>query len=362
MPADANDLVICFATQGSGHGEERRIVELLAPLEPTLFSFDRGSKPKTALRLLAQLRRARPAVVVMEGTGLGGGLTLLIARRWLGIPYVVSSGDAVGPFIAAAHPRLRRLANLYERALYGCSDGVIGWSPYVVGRAVTLGARRAASAANWSASTPAPDARSAVRERLGIPAGALVFGIVGSLQYNARLDWCYGLDLVRALRATDREDLRVLIVGDGNGRDRLAELAGDDLDRRVLLPGRCEVAEVADHLAAMDVGSLPQSRDAVGALRYTTKLSEYVAAGLPVVTGQLPFAYDLDDGWIWRLPGELPWQGRYIDALASLMASLGADELSARRAKVPVGTPLFDKESQQRRVSALVADVIAARR
>jgi hypothetical protein len=128
------------------------------------------------------------------------------------------------------------------------------------------------------------------------------------------------------------------------------------------LAGRCEVAEVADHLAAMDVGSLPQTRDPVGALRYTTKLSEYVAAGLPVVSGQLPFAYDLDDGWIWRLPGELPWGDRYIDALASLMSTLSTQELAARRLKVPVGTPLFNRELQQRRVSALVADVIAARR
>ncbi len=359
MAADGSDVVICFATQGSGHGEERRIVELLAPLEPTLFPFDRSAKPRTALRLLATLRRLRPAVVVMEGTGLGGGLPLLLAGRWLGIPYVVSSGDAVGPFIAAAHPRLRAFADLYERLLYSRSAAVIGWSPYVVGRAITLGASRAATAANWSASLPAPDARATIRARLGIPTDAVVFGIVGSLQYNARLDWCYGLELVRALRATDREDLRVLIVGDGSGRARLAELAGDDLDRRVLLAGRCEVAEVADHLAAMDVGSLPQSRDPVGALRYTTKLSEYVAAGLPVVTGQLPFAYDLDDGWIWRLPGVLPWQRTYIDALAGLMATLSADELTAKRAKVPVATDLFDKQTQQRRISALVSDVIA---
>ena len=48
-----------------------------------------------------------------------------------------------------------------------------------------------------------------------------------------------------------------------------------------------------NHLAAFDLASLPQSVDGVGSFRYTTKLSEYLAAGLPIVTGQIPAAYDL---------------------------------------------------------------------
>ena len=61
----------------------------------------------------------------------------------------------------------------------------------------------------------------------------------------------------------------------------------------------------------MDVASLPQSVDGVGSFRYTTKLSEYLAARLPVVTGEIPLAFDLDDGWMWRLPGDAPWEERY---------------------------------------------------
>jgi hypothetical protein len=49
------------------------------------------------------------------------------------------------------------------------------------------------------------------------------------------------------------------------------------------------------------------SVDQVGSFRYTTKLSKYLAFGLPVITGQIPLAYDLDDGWIWRLAGDAPW-------------------------------------------------------
>jgi hypothetical protein len=47
---------------------------------------------------------------------------------------------------------------------------------------------------------------------------------------------------------------------------------------------------VPDYLAAFDVASLPQSCDQIGAFRYTTKLPEYLAAKLPIVTGELPVA------------------------------------------------------------------------
>ena len=73
------------------------------------------------------------------------------------------------------------------------------------------------------------------------------------------------------------------------------------------------------YLAAMDFASLPQSRDGVGMFRYTTKISEYAAAGLPIVTGRLPLAYDLDDGTMIRLPGFAPWSPQYIAAMADLM-------------------------------------------
>lgn len=348
--------VAYFATQGTGHGDELRMRELLADLDPEPLPFDRGARGRSALRLLRRILRRRPDLVVMEGTGVGGGLAVLAARLLAGVPYVVSSGDAVGPYIGLSRPWARPLAGLYERLLCRHCAGFVGWSPYLVGRALTFGAPRAMTAAGWSPAA-GPD-REARRRQLGIPAEAIVFGLVGSLRWNEAVGYCYGLELVRAALAAGREDLRVLVVGDGSGLPRLRELA-DRAPGRVILTGRVPKDEVPGYLAALDVAGLPQSVDPVGSFRYTTKVSEYLAAGLPIVTTQIPLAYDLDDGFLWRLPGTAPWDPRYLESLAHLMRTITPTDLATHRAAVPRTLPAFDRARQRRLMTDFVTDLLA---
>ena len=352
--------VACLATQGPGSQDEQRIVELLAPLSPSVWSPDRDHRLRSALKLWRRLRKLAPDIVVMEGTGIAGGVPLLLSRLTGGPPFVVSSGDAVGPFLGLLHAWLRWPGTVYEVSLCRASAGYIGWSPYLAGRALTFGAARAMTAANW-----APELSTAggagVRERLGIPDDALVFGLVGSLVWNPRRAYVYGLELVQAVRDLEREDVRVLVVGDGDGLAHLRHAAGSALGRSVLLPGRVAREDVGAYLGAMDVASLPQSVDRVGAFRYTTKLSEYLAAGVPVVTGELPLAYDLDDGWVWRLPGEAPWDPRYLDALSGLMRGLTRSQARERRPR-STRSDLFSAADQQRRVCAFVREAAARSR
>lgn len=353
--------ILCFATQGEQHLDARRLYELLEPLQPERFAFDRSHRLRSALALARAVRRERPQLVVMEGTGVAGGLTLLALSALGGLRYVVCSGDAVGPYLGLSSPLLGLLGTRYERALYRRCAGFIGWSPYLVGRALSFGAPRAMSAPGWAREQPSPGARERVRARLGIPEQALVVGLVGSLNWRARIGYGYGAELVRAVRASTRSDLVALIVGDGPGRARLQELAGEDLGGRVLLPGRVAAEEVADQLAAFDLASLPQSVDRVGAFRYSTKLAEYLAAGLPIVTSQIPAAYDLDTGFCWRLPGEGPWSERYVDALAALLGELTPAELALRREAIGGALAAsFDRDAQRARAAAFIGDLLAS--
>ena len=186
----------------------------------------------------------------------------------------------------------------------------------------------------------------------------LTFGIVGSLVWTPRYSYCYGAELVRAIKSTQRPDVCVLIVGGGSGLEHLRTLAGSDLGRRVFLTDGVAAAQVPDYLAAMDVGSLPQSVDGVGSFRYTTKVSEYITARLPFITGQIPLSYDLDSGGLWRLPGAAPWDRRYVDSLAFLMETLTANDIAAKRLAISQGVSEFDREAQIRRVSAFLNDIL----
>jgi glycosyltransferase involved in cell wall biosynthesis len=357
--------VLALATQGTGGDDENRLLSLLADFRPEVFPFDPRRKWQSFRQLIKRSFRQRPDLVVMEGTGLAGGLGLLLGRWLAGIPYVVSSGDAVGPFVARLRPLLGPLFGLYERLLCRWSAGFIGWTPYLAGRALTFGASRAITAPGWAPYSRSPQDQAAsrirIREQLGIAAQDLVFGLVGSLAWTKTVGYCYGLELVRASERTSRGNLKVLIVGDGAGRYRLEEAAGKRLGDRIILTGRMPRDQVPDYLAAMDVASLPQSIDQVGSFRYTTKLSEYLAAGLPLVTGQIPLAYDLGDSWLWRLPGKAPWDDRYINALASLMDRLTPTELKIKQAAVPRNLPEFDRDSQIHRVTDWITDLLNER-
>lgn len=355
--------ILCFATQGHAHLDGERICELLEHLQPESYHFKRDSKIRSAVGLVRAVRARRPQLIVMEGTGIAGGLTLIAIRALWGTPFVVSSGDAVGPYLHLHSRPIGVLGGLYERLLCRRCAGYVGWTPYLVGRALTYGAPRGMTAPGWTRGHASDGARDRIRRRLGIAGDALVVGLVGSLHWNERVEYVYGAELVRAVRRLTRRDVVACIVGDGSGLERLEDMAGEDLDSRVKLTGRVAPAEVPDYLAAFDIGSLSQSVDGVGSFRYTIKLSEYLAAGLPIVSGEIPAAYDLDEGFMWRLPGRAPWSSTYVEALAELLETLSAGEVAERRLAVSRrrGEP-FDKLTQQRRMSGFVADILTGER
>ncbi|GIX21527.1 MAG: glycosyl transferase family 1 [Gammaproteobacteria bacterium] len=114
-------------------------------------------------------------------------------------------------------------------------------------------------------------ARQAAKAALGVD-GATVLGFVGFMR-----DW-HGLDrLIERLRAAERDDWRLLIIGDGPARERLQALAG--ADPRIRFLGLVERDALPRHLAAFDIALQPDVVEYASPL----KLFEYLYMGCAVV-------------------------------------------------------------------------------
>lgn len=364
MPPLPPPMIAWFATKGSGTNEAKRIETLLSRMSPAVeLPFRKSAKAESFRVLWRLIVEKRPKLLVMEGTGIAGGLACLGARIFHGVPYVFSSGDAVGPFVRGHNVLAGLIFDIYERLLCRFSAGFIGWTPYLCGRAMAFGAPRAVTAPGWVIGGHDHSSRRAeMRRQFGIPEDKLVVGLLGALDWNNRRQWCYGYDLVKAAHRLARKDLCILVVGDGSGLPYLRDAAGDLLGERVFLPGPVPLEMVMPALSAMDVASLPQTVDGIGMYRYTTKLPEYAAARLPVITNQIPMAYDLGGGWTWRMPGENPWDVRHLDALAKLLDSLDPAAVAAKRAHIPDLETIFDRDAQIERVTEFLSDILAARK
>jgi glycosyltransferase involved in cell wall biosynthesis len=365
VPAAATKTrILAFATQGAGGDDEMRLRDLLGKLPAEIFSFQRRNKKESAFQLLKKARSHRYSLLVMEGTGSAGGLAVILAKWLFGIPYIVSSGDAVAPFLAARWPLAKWVFVLFEWLLYRNSSGFIGWTPYLVGRALTMGAPKGMTAAGWApylySQSHLAGSRSRLRRSLGIPEDAIVFGIAGSLIWSKRWQYCYGHELVQAVLAARNPAIRVLIVGDGEGLDHLRELAGSQLGKTIFLPGRVPRDQVPEYLAAMDAVTLPQSVDNVGSFRYTTKLSEYLSVRVPLITNQIPASYDLDYGGVWQLPGTSPWDPCFVQALTNLMDRVSPEAIEKKHAAIPSGLAVFDRLRQIRTTGDFINEILAA--
>jgi glycosyltransferase involved in cell wall biosynthesis len=169
--------------------------------------------------------------------------------------------------------------------------------------------------------------RFAPRANVNIAHEQLTIGFVGSLK-----PW-HGLQvLVEAFSLLHRRlnDVRLLVIGDGPGRDSLeANLAATGLLTRVHLTGAVAPEDVPDLLAQIDVAVAPYP--ALPDFYFSPlKVLEYMAAGRAVVAsriGQIAELIDDEVSGILVPPGDVPALADACERLAldpGLRARLGA--------------------------------------
>lgn len=120
-----------------------------------------------------------------------------------------------------------------------------------------------------------------MRIRLGIKAGATVFGTVSTLNDYEGLD-----TTIAALCNAEDEGIVLVIVGDGPARSSLQRQA-EPLGTRVIFTGRVPHAQVREYLAVFDVFVVPRRSTPVTVLVPPIKPLEAMAVGKPVLASAL---------------------------------------------------------------------------
>jgi len=272
--------------------------------------------------LVRRMQRQRPAIVHTHTSKAGflGRLAARIAR----VPVVIHQPHGhifygyYGPRTTAFYIALERLAARW-------TDAIVTLTPRGTEEHLTQRIGRASQYVSVPSGVPtaalrerAP-ARTVARARLGVAPGDFVVAALGRFVPVKGFDVLVAA-LPRLLQAAP--GARVLLIGDGPERARLAALAD-----RLGVSGRITVTgattDVAAYLAAADVFAAPSRNEGMG-----RALVEAMALGLPVVgaaVGGIP-AVVTDD-----VSGRLV-AAEDADALAGALAELAAD--GALRAKL----------------------------
>ncbi len=223
----------------------------------------------TTRALAAQLRRASPRIVHSHGfsTHVHAGR----AARAAGVPYhFVHHHDLRLGLHRAVMSRLMRryvdqvivlnsyMADFYQRHC-GYDESLLRVLPNCV------------ETGQFQPAEPDPE----LRAQLGIPESAFVVGFIGRLASVKGLQY-----LLRAFEqlVSNRDDLWLLLVGEGRQRANLERLAGDlSIAERVTFAGYRD--DIAACMNLLDVFVLPSLREADG-----IALKEAMACAVPVIS------------------------------------------------------------------------------
>ncbi|CEK15941.1 glycosyltransferase [Chthonomonas calidirosea] len=358
--------LLCIATAGGGQDaiRIRRLTEGIAA-ECTYYDVDRKLSRKAAMRQVRQLLRSKPwDLVYLEGTGIAGGLPLIWEARTRRLRYIVSSGDPVGGFFLVTQGRLHGwVFGVYEKLLYRHCVGFIGWTPYLTGVALHLGAPRGITIEGavdlCRFTVPSASQRQEAKRALAIPPHHLVCGVVGSLNWTERQRYCYGLELIETLKLLKRADVTMLIVGDGSGLERLQAAVPASLQERARFTGRLQPDQVPCALHAMDIGFITQTLDKLGSFRLTTKLPEYLASGVAVAMSPIPGYYDYVEPAGWPLPPYHPTDPAFHRACAQWLDALSWEEVQERAAHARPIALRFDYQTANARFRRFVEELLA---
>ncbi len=263
-----------------------------------------------------QIKEFNPDVVV--GFGMFNGYFASKACKSAGIPFIYYWLDVLHFLIP--EKSLQGLGKIFENAAIKNSTEVITINHKLEEYVKNLGAKKT-KVIGAGIDLEKFDKNmegSSIRIKYGIKEDEMVLFFMGYLYHFA------GLKEV-ALELDKYENIKLLIVGDGEGCNDLEDITGEhDLGDKIILAGRKPYDEIPEYIAASDICILPAYQDADLMQEIVPiKLYEYMAMGKPVISTALPgiireFGHNNGISYV-KKPEEVPKKALNIDIIVEGM-------------------------------------------
>lgn len=282
-----------------------RVRQLLAGLassfEVRLF-YRQGGRARSLVAFIRNLLVYRPQLIYLVDTALPGALATLLGWLVLRRRVVVDTGDL--GYELARNTGLAKgwqlgLVWLVEKAILRAAHRIIVRGSYhkkLLDRNLVAAGRSSKvvflpDGVDCNRFYPPKPAEAApladLRRQLGLT-DCFVMGTVGSSVWSEKLQMAYGWDVVEALDFLRDLDIKALIIARGSGvtylRQRAAELG---VSEQLCLVEGVPHEQLATYLHLMDVAISTQTNNAVGQVRTTGKLPQYMATGRFILASEV---------------------------------------------------------------------------
>ena len=325
------------APSASGLGE--RGLHVAAAFGGAVVLCREGGRLRTVARFCSAVVRLHPETIY----GIDNAVTVLFAalvgRTLFGSRFVLDTGDAIGPLRAGRSWIGGLLGHVMERIGYLLAWKVVARSTGLANRIQRLSSKQAVVIPDGCDLEQIPEGNGEdARVRWHCGSDTTVIGVVGSANWNERLGWCYGRDVIEAVARSRRNDLMGVLVVSGDGVPRLRDLAANrKVSERIIFDAPLPGYDVYKQIQGFDVAVSTQTDDEVGQCRTTGKLIQYIAAGKFVLASRVGEAARI-------LPEEMlvPYRGAWDEDYFARLADR-IDGLPARAELSTAGLCLQQK-------------------
>jgi len=198
-------LVLVNGPASSGLAE--RAVHIGNALTDASVVYREGGRTGAIGQFFAAICKLRPRLIYGIDNSLPVLIAALFARVACGARFVLDTGDAVGPLRAKMSRLYGVCGSILERCGYALAELVVARSHGLAERIERISKRQTIVVPDGfdEARVPETDGEAA-RARWGCGPDTLVIGVIGSANWNAKLQWCYGRDVIEAVAQCKRRD------------------------------------------------------------------------------------------------------------------------------------------------------------